>query len=54
MGWLNAAARKYVKICGDEYKVEDIARSYYEAVNEFHEWFFQSQKETSQEGIRGG
>lgn len=42
-GW-NAAAREYVKISGDDYKVEDIARSYYEAVSEFHEWFFQSQK----------
>lgn len=45
---LNAAAREYVKISGDEYKVEDIARSYYEAVSEFHEWFFENQKRLHQ------
>jgi len=41
-GW-NAAAGEYLKTCGDE-KIDDIAGTYYEAVSEFHEWFFQNQK----------
>jgi hypothetical protein len=44
-------AREYLETCADNEKIENIASTYYKAILEFHEWFFNNQKKLHEQAF---